>query len=105
MILSLSSYIMKLIQHEGRMNTMSKHTSTTLTRLFRRPSSRGGQRHAERFLVNSSGGSIDLANNREFQLQLKIIDLNVDDLSMLRAIQPLIEEHISSIMDVFYKSL
>ncbi len=85
---------------------MSKHPNNLITGLFRRARTDKQQHDSlPLYQENASGGFINLDNNHDIQLQLKVIDLTVEDLNMLRSIRPLIEHHISDIMDIFYKSL
>lgn len=53
------------------------------------------------------GGDVKLSIQRgsDLEKQLKIIELGIDDLQVIRALQPIIAENIKEIVDYFYKNL
>lgn len=52
-----------------------------------------------------AGGSIDFEALTLLSAQMKMIDLTVDDLNILRCVHPLIKEHMNEIVESFYKSV
>lgn len=48
---------------------------------------------------------IDLHNNRDLQTQAKMIGLTNRDLSIIRSFQPLVKEHLDTIVENFYRNL
>jgi len=50
-------------------------------------------------------GTITVNRNSDLEKQLKMIDFQTEDLSILKSLQPLIEEHIDEIVSQFYKNL
>ncbi|OXM85246.1 globin-coupled sensor protein [Paenibacillus rigui] len=52
--------------------------------------------------VDASEIKLRVEKGTELELQLSMINLTVDDLRMMKAIQPLVQKHIESIVDSFY---
>ncbi|KHF41391.1 globin-coupled sensor protein [Halalkalibacter okhensis] len=48
---------------------------------------------------------IDLPSSSTVLKQIELIDLNIEDLSIIRAFQPVVQEHLEGIVDQFYKNL
>lgn len=52
-----------------------------------------------------TGVVIDMGGNLDLQSQLDMIDLTVDDLVLVKELQPLVVERIDDIVDAFYESV
>ncbi|SES67427.1 heam-based aerotactic trancducer [Salinibacillus kushneri] len=50
-------------------------------------------------------GTIQVQKNSDLDKQLKMIDFGTEDLSTLKSLQPIIEQHVDEIVTQFYKNL
>lgn len=85
-----------------------KHPYRMLETLFRRkdaagPDSAGTIKQPE--LARETDARLDTLHNRQWNVQLKMIDLTEDDLRLIERIRPLILERIDEVVDHFYQSV
>lgn len=55
--------------------------------------------------AKSEEAFIGTFDDAKLKVQMKMIDLTVEDLKILKAIQPLVAEHIDEVVDSFYKTI
>lgn len=85
-----------------------KHPYRMLETLFRRkdaadPDSAGTVKLPE--LARESEARLDTLHNRQWNVQLKMIDLTEEDLRLIERIRPIILERIDEVVDHFYQSV
>ncbi|WP_282935379.1 globin-coupled sensor protein [Paenibacillus sp. RC67] len=85
---------------------MKPNKQQIFSRLFGKPSPDGAE-HQVSWLTNrdSENVSIRIDTQTEIFAQMKMIGLCEEDLTVLKALQPLIEQHIDEITDQFYQSV
>lgn len=64
-----------------------------------------GRKENVKVLEQISDGEINIDPKSDIMKQLKIIDLTEKDLGLIRALKPIVGEHIDDIVDTFYKNL